>query len=116
MPAAKFNLTKQYRIEQGSTYSISFLVKDSDGAVYDMSSGTAAAKIRETTDSSTSYSFTCDINTTLGKITASMTAAETALIIAFEDGVWDLELTEADASIHRLLEGDVFVSREVTKT
>jgi len=114
MPAGTFNLTGQYRVEQGATYTLEITVTDSAGAVYDMSGATAAAKIRETKSSVTSFAFTCTINTGTGVITVTMAATDTAAI-TITSGFWDLELTQG-STVTRLLEGTVVVSQEVTKT
>ena len=114
MPAGTFNQTGYNRIEQGATLSFTVTVTTSAGAVYPLTGATAAAKLRETTSSTTSYAFTCAVAESTGVITVSMTAAETAAI-AITTGVWDLELTEG-ATVTRLLEGEVEISPEVTKT
>ncbi|MFA5340306.1 MAG: hypothetical protein WC332_00875 [Clostridia bacterium] len=113
MPAGTFNLTGNYRMEQGSTYTLEVTVTD-DSGVYDMSTATAAAKLRETADATTAYEFDCTINSTTGVITVTMSATDTA-DIAITSGVWDLELTEG-TTVTRLLEGTVTISPEVTKT
>ena len=115
MPAQTFNLTGDYRMQQGSTYSFTITITDSDtGAVYPLTGATAAAKIRETAASTTSFAFTCNVTEATGVITVSMTATETAAI-TIENGVWDIELTEG-ATVTRLCEGTVYIKPEVTKT
>ncbi len=114
MPAGTFNLTGDYRIEQGSTFALTVTVTTSAGAVYPLTAMTAAAKLRATAASTTSYAFTCAVAESTGVITVSMTATETAAI-AITAGVWDLELTSG-ATVTRLLEGTVDITAEVTKT
>ena len=113
MPAGTFDLTDDFRIEQGSTFSFTITVTDSVGAVYALTGATAAARLRETFASSTSSSFTCAVAELTGIITVSMTAAETAAI-TITSGVWDIELTEG-STVTRLLQGTVEISPEVTK-
>jgi hypothetical protein len=115
MPAETFNLTGYYRLEQGTTYSLDIPVTVTEtGEIYDMTSMTAAAKIRETHASTTSYAFTCTITVATGIINIAMTATETTAI-AITSGVWDLELTSG-TTVTRLAEGTVYISPEVTKT
>jgi hypothetical protein len=115
MPAGTLNLEDDYRVEQGATYEFEITVTDDAGDVYDLSGASAAAQIRETYDSATSYAFTCSINTTTGVISCSMadTITET---IDFTEGVWDIELTETDGTVTRLFNGTVEISLEVTKS
>jgi hypothetical protein len=113
MPAGTFNLTGDYRIEQGATYALTVGITDDNGAVYAMPTATAAAILRETKDAVAHTDFTCSINSTTGVITVSLTATETSAI-TITSGFWDLELTEG-TTVTRLLEGTVEISQEVTK-
>lgn len=113
MPAGTFNLTGDYRIEQGSTFSMTITITDENGAVYALTGATAAAILRETYASSAHTDFTCSVAESTGVITVSLTAAETAAI-TITSGVWDIELTEG-TTVTRLLQGTVEISPEVTK-
>ena len=114
MPAATLNLTDNFRVEQGAHHVFTVTITNESGTVYDMTGASAAAQIRETKDASTSYAYTCSINTTTGVITLTMTN-ETTDDITFETGYWDLELTESTGRVVRLLEGTVEISLETTK-
>ena len=113
MPAGTFDLTDDFRIEQGATFSFTITITTSAGAIYTLTGATAAAKLRETKASSTSTSFTCAVAESTGIITVSLTAVETAAI-TITSGFWDIELTEG-TTVTRLLEGEVEISQEVTK-
>lgn len=114
MPAGTLNLTGQNRVEQGATHTFTVTITNEDGSVYGMTGASAAAQIRETKSSATSYAYTCTINTTTGVITAIMANTITD-DITFTSGFWDLELTEQSGRVIRLLEGTVEISLEVTK-
>jgi len=113
MPAQTFNLKKEYRIEQGADYGIEFTVLDEDGELYDLTTATCAAQVRETKDSTTSIAFTCNIDTATSVVTLSMTSAVTNTF-TFYSGYWDCELT-VDGVVTRLLEGTVVISQQVTQ-
>ena len=55
-----------------------------------------------------------ELGTTDGAITLKLTAAETAAL-AWQRGVYDLEIVHSDASVRRLLEGSIKVKPEVTR-
>jgi hypothetical protein len=113
MPAQKLNLKGENKIEQGSTFEMEITVRNSDGSLYDLTTASVAAQIRETTAATTSVAFTTAINTTTSVITLSLSATVTAAI-SFESGVWDCEITEG-STVTRILEGKVDISPEVTK-
>ena len=113
MPAGTFNLTGDFRIEQGSTFSFTITVTSDTGAVYPLTGATAAAILRETYSTTAHTDFTCAVAESTGVITVSLTAAETAAI-TITSGVWDIELTEG-TTVTRLLQGTVEISPEVTK-
>jgi hypothetical protein len=113
MPAGTFNLTGDYRIEQGATYSFTVTITTSAGAVYPLTGMTAAAILRETKATTAHTDFTCAVAESTGIITVSLTASETAAI-TITSGYWDLELTSG-TTVTRLLEGTVEISQECTK-
>ena len=113
MPAQQLDLTGENRIEQGATYEITITVKDTAGAVYDLSDSTCTAQIRETKASDDAVSFSVSTNTTTGVITLTLSATVTA-DITFTTGFWDCELL-TDEVVVRLLEGSVEISQEVTR-
>jgi hypothetical protein len=113
MPAGTFNLTGDYRIEQGATFTLTVTVTTSTGAVYPLTAMTAAAILRETKATTAHTDFTVAVAESTGVITVSLTATETAAI-TITSGYWDLELTSG-ATVTLLLEGTVEISQEVTK-
>lgn len=116
MSAALHNFT----IEQGVTTAKSFVWKDSNGDVIDLTGYTARMQIREAfTSSSTILSATNQngqlvITANQGKVTLTLTATETAAL-TFTTGVYDLELVSASGTVTRLVEGTVTLSKEVTR-
>lgn len=112
MAAQTFNLKKDYRIEQGADYGLEFTVVDEDGELYDLSTASCAASVRETKDSATSVDFTAAINTTTSVITLTMTADITQGF-TYWSGYWDCELT-IGVVVTRLLEGTVIIVQGVT--
>lgn len=129
MAAAVFNLTSDYAIAQGGTWTVALVVYRSTGVVWDLSTGptTVAAKIRRKfSDSAAVQAITCTItDAPNGAISMSLTAVETAALTISTTaqnpdtrrvslGVYDVELTEA-AVVTRILEGTVELSQEATK-
>lgn len=117
MGAGRYDLT----IEQGATYSKTLTWKDSNKAAINLTSYTARMQIRETKESTTtlatsegtSPSIVITLGGALGTILITMTAAITAAF-TFDTAVYDLEMILSGA-VTRLLEGDVFLSKEVTR-
>jgi len=119
MAAGKYDIT----IEQGSTFTLNLSYKDSDGAVVDLSVGyTGRMKIRESTggtiiastESGDSPKNTLSIALAASgnNIIVTMTAANTAAL-DFDNAVYDLELV-AGTTVDRIIEGRVFLSKEIT--
>lgn len=116
MPATPLNLTGDLRIEQGATYSPTFLVYTQDGNPFDLTSYTGSAQLRHNfADATPSASFTCSINdpATSGSITISLTASATAALTACNYH-WDCEIASGSI-VYRLFEGKAFVSPECTR-
>ena len=107
-------------IEQGATLSLPIVWKDSSGTVINITGYTARMQVRQSVNSSTVLlSATTEngklvIDGSLGKVTISLSAADTAAI-TWHTGVYDLELVSSGGVVTRLLEGAVVVSREVTR-
>jgi len=107
------------KIEQGSTFSRTIVLKDDQGTPVDLTGATVTSKMRQTFDSATAYTFTCTLSPTPtdGTFTWVMSATNTALI-ALTGGttfVYDVEVLFADTTVMRILQGTVSVSPEVTK-
>ena len=106
--------TVNLEVDQGATFEKVITAKNTAGGNVTISSGTTAAKMRQSTYSGNNiYSFTTSVsgsNTTL-----SMTATITANI-AGGRYVYDVEYTQSDeTTIERLCEGIVTVSPQSTK-
>ncbi len=115
MPAGTHN----FEIEQGATWTREILVKDSLGVPIDLTGITARMQIRDTVESS---SFLIELSTANGRITVNGPAGELTLTISAVDtaalmtgGVYDLEIVNVDATVDRLLEGNVVLSPEATR-
>ena len=100
-------------IDQGTTYSFTFTVENSDGSAKDLSSYTVAAQLRKSYYTSTKVDFTTTKVDNLGEITISLTAAETSGLKAGRY-VYDIEIDDTTETL-RILEGIVTVTPEVTR-
>lgn len=112
MAAAKYNLV----IDQGSDFSQTLTIKE-DGTAKDLTGYSARAQIRPSVSSDTlTASFTCTIpNPSTGTIVVFMSNTTTKTI-APGRYYYDLELfTSNDATVTRLLQGEVSVTPEVTR-
>lgn len=115
MTAGTYNLT----IDQGSDFSTIFTVKtNSNGATAarDLRSWSARASMRPTLESETSYDFDCVIiNPGLtGQIKMSLPYARSQNIPA---GIYfyDLEIYKGTSNVERLMQGQIALTREVTR-
>lgn len=106
-------------IPQGSYWEASWRVRDAAGApVADLSGWSVRGQIRATIDSA---DVLYEWSTSAGNVT--LTAPFIKLIVfdtdsdawVWQDGVYDIEVTDPGARVYRIAEGDVFVSREVTR-
>jgi hypothetical protein len=108
--AQKVNIT----IDQGSTFSTTCTINDSNGSPIDLSVYTGAAQMRKAYSSSNSTSFTVSANS-IGIILMSMSANTTGNLTAGRY-VYDIELTStANGNVTRMIEGIVTVTPQVTK-
>lgn len=116
MAAAKYDLN----IEQGTSFTDSLTLKDDQDTVIDLTGYTAAMQIRpyKTSDvvliDGTSENGILVITPVMGKIDIVLTAAQTELLI-YTKSVYDLEVTDTQGKVTRLIEGSVFVSLQVTR-
>lgn len=112
--AAKSNIV----IEQGATFTQSFVVANSAGTVQDLTDYTVRAQMREEyADVSETVAFSADISTpaTVGTVVISLTAAQTELI---ESGqyVYDVEvINTTNDAVTRIVQGIATVYPQVTK-
>ena len=116
MAAGIYNIT----IEQGSTFVLTIIYKDSAGAVVNITGYSARMQARVRKASETPF---LDIDSAGGEIvitgasgqlvitvSATVTAAITATY-----GVYDIEIEDGSGVVTRILEGEVAVSSEVTR-
>lgn len=101
-------------IDQGSTFSTTVTITDSNGDALDLSGYTGAGQVRKSYTSSTAYNFNVAVGNTTGVITLSMTANVTANI-AGGRYLYDVELTSNTGLISRVIEGIVTVNPNITK-
>lgn len=113
MPAAKLNLT----IEQGTTFTKSLTWRDKNKRPVPLTGYTARMQIRP---SAASSEVILELSTDNGRIVLSpagvikidLSPADTS---ALKTGVYDLEMTDGNGRVTRLIEGKITVSLEVTR-
>jgi len=103
-------------VDQGSSYTASIDVTDTDGDNINLTGYTAAGQIRKTYSSSTAVDFATAIaNPITGVLTISLTAAQTNAMKAGRY-VYDVEITQTSSgAVTRVLEGQVEVTPGVTQ-
>lgn len=113
MPAAKLNLN----IEQGTSYTKRLVWRDKNKRPVPLTGYSARMQIRPTVASTEVILELSTVNGRItlgagGAITLTLNPSETSQLKA---GVYDLELTDGDGRVTRLIEGKVTVSPEVTR-
>ncbi len=114
--ATRYNFT----IEQGASLTRPFVWKDGNGDPVDLTGYTARMQVRPTVQSSTVL---LELTTANGRITLGgangtvtlVISPQTSAGITWRRGVYDIELMSADGTVTRFLEGEIQVSREVTR-
>jgi len=106
--------TANFVLDQGATFEKTFTAKNTAGGNVTISSGTTAAKLRQSIYSSNNI-HTFSTSVTGSNVTISMTATNTANVAAGQYE-YDIEYTQSDATtVERLAQGIVTVSPESTK-
>ena len=101
-------------IDQGCTFEKVIYAQNSAGGNVTISTGTCAAKMRQSTYSGNNI-HTFSTSVAGSNVTISMTATNTANVAAGQY-VYDIEYTQSDATtVERLAEGIVTVSPQSTK-
>ena len=114
MSAGAYDIT----CEQGATFSRTLTVKDSSGAVRDLSTYTARMQVRRTQSSSstlielTTENGRISLNSS-GQVALSISATDTASLS--DGGIYDLELVSSGGDVERLVEGNFTLVLEVTR-
>lgn len=116
MSAASYD----FEIEQGTTLLKPIVWKDSNGDPVNLTGYTAKMQIRKSASAtdvllelSTSNSKLA-IDASAGKVTMIFSSTTTAAI-DWSRGKYDLELTSSSGVVTRLLEGEITVSKEITR-
>jgi hypothetical protein len=115
MAAAKYDIT----IEQGATFRLHLVWKDSEGVPVDLTGYSARMQIRQFVQSD---DVVLSLNTGNGGIVlgedgdiqVAADAEQTEMIVDLA-GVYDLEMVSADDTVTRLVEGKVKINPEVTR-
>lgn len=115
MIAGIYNIT----CEQGSTFTRTFTILQNDGTVYDLTGFSARMQIRRDYDSTTPI-FTASIldghitmSVLFGEIHVDIPASTTATFA--RDGVYDLEIFNADGVVYKVVKGIFRLNLEVTR-
>mgnify|MGYP003661934342 CR=1 FL=1 len=110
--SAKYDLT----MDQGATFTRTITLKDDAAVVVNITGNTFAGQIRTSAHSGTiagTFDFLIT-NGTGGVFNWSMTSANTTLLPA-QQCVYDVEMTQANGDVVRLLEGYVNIKSNVTR-
>ena len=102
-------------VDQGSTFSASIDITDTENNILVLTGYTVAGQIRKTYDSSTAVSFTASVsNASTGEVTISLTPVQTNALVAGRY-VYDVEITSAGGTVTRVIEGQLEVTPGVTQ-
>jgi hypothetical protein len=116
MVAGKYD----FYIQQGATFNRTIVWKDGNEVPVDLNGYTARMQVRKTvTATAAILSLTTEngkitLGGNLGTIVLNLNPADTESLETF-CGVYDLELQSASGFVTRLLQGQVTISREVTR-
>jgi len=112
--------TYDFEIEQGATLLKPIVWKDSTGSAVNLTGYTAKMQVRK---SASSDEILLELSTTNGKLTITPLTGTTTMVfsaattaaITWSRGKYDLELTSSDGNVTRLIEGEITVSKEITR-
>lgn len=97
-----------YVIEQGTNFSSTVTVKDSQGVPLNLTDYTATAKMalgHSSTRTRTDLTIEFASDRTTGNVSMSLTAAQTTLLEAPARYVYDLDITDSTGVVTRIIEG-----------
>ena len=104
-----------FTIDQGTTFSANIDVTDAEGDILNLTSYTVAGQMRKSYNSTTFTAFSASIsNATGGVVTIGLSAAQTNALKAGRY-VYDVEITASDATVTRIIEGQIEVTPGVTR-
>ena len=102
-------------IDQGTDFSVTVDVTDTDGSVLNLDGYTASAQIRKTyTSSSVSATFGTSISASAGQVTLTLSDTVTAGLSAGRY-VYDLNIESSGGQVTRVVEGQAIVTPGVTR-
>lgn len=112
--------TYDFEIEQGTTLLKPIVWKDSAGVPVNLTGYTARMQVRQSTSAA---DVLLELSTTNSRISITPLTGTVTLIftpevtsaITWRRGKYDLELTSADGTVTRLIEGEITVSKEITR-
>ena len=113
--AGEYDIT----IEEGSGFSLALTYEAPEDSPVDFTGSTARMHVREKFSSSDTLVELTTANggielTEDGEITLSMSAEDTA-DLTFSRGVYDLEIVPPSGEPYKIIKGNVFLKREVTR-
>ena len=100
-------------IDQGTTFSLDVNLTNDDTSAKDLTNYTVTSQLRKSYEATTATDFTTAKVNNTGKITISLTAAQTAALKAGRY-VYDIEIASSSETL-RVLEGLVTVTPNVTR-
>lgn len=103
---------KNIVIDQGTTFSNTFILLDSNNEPLVVSGYSARAQLRKHYLSNTSVSFGCVLSN--GEVVLSLTDIQTSNLVSGR-WVYDIELVDGSNTVSRVYEGIVSITPEVTK-
>lgn len=102
-------------IDQGSDFSSTITVEDTNSGVADLTGYTARGQVRKTYTSTTSYDFTASVSSaTQGQVSIKLTSDVTSTMKAGRY-VYDVEIISSAGAVTRVIEGQVEVTPRVTR-
>ena len=107
-------LGRNFEIKQGCTFEKVFTAKDANNSNVTISSGTCAAKMRKSYDTSNSSLILAFTTATAGSnVTISATSTQTSSMAAGRY-FYDIEWTNDSGEIERIVEGIITLSAQAT--
>ena len=102
-------------VDQGTDFTMSVDVTDTDGDALNLTGFSVAGQVRRSYFSTTAVNFTCAVsNATSGIITVSLSGTQSDAMKAGRY-VYDVEITNAGGTKTRVLEGQLEIMPAVTK-
>lgn len=101
-------------IDQGTSFETTVTLKDDSDDLLNLTGYAAAGQVRKHFTSSNSTSFSITLGGANGTMTLALSANSTANIVAGRY-VYDVELTDTNSKISRIMEGIVTVTPQVTR-